>query len=140
MKTAIQLVAVTALMLVAVVACGRKIEAKADKAGEASLTSAAVASGAKASCNMLAPLGTCNEYQNGSTFGFEKSLCESYKGKFANSGCSTEGQIGSCLMSDGELKRYYGSTVAGDHALSLEEAKGDCESEAVKGKFTAAKK
>jgi hypothetical protein len=40
-------------------------------------------------------------------------------------------------MSDGEVKRYYGSKVAGDHALSLDEARGDCESDLVKGKFTA---
>ncbi len=39
-------------------------------------------------------------------------------------------------MTDGEVKRYYGTKVAGDHALSLDEAKGDCESELVKGKFT----
>ena len=38
--------------------------------------------------------------------------------------------------SEGEVKRYYGSKVAGEHALSLDEARGDCESELVKGKFT----
>ena len=37
-------------------------------------------------------------------------------------------------MSEGEVKRYYGSKVAGDHALTIEEAKGDCESELVKGR------
>ena len=146
MKTTLKLVAVTTLMLVAVVACGRKDDGKADKPGEASTTSANVA--AKASCNMLAELGTCNEYRvegtvrsagdgKPSTFGLEKSLCEGFKGKFANSGCSTDGQIGSCLMSEGEVKRYYGSKIAGDHALTIEEAKGDCESESLKGKFTA---
>jgi hypothetical protein len=138
MKTLVKLAAVTTLMLATVVACSRKDDAKAaagDKAGETSTTSASVA--AKASCNMLAELGTCNEYRNGSSFGLEKSLCEGFKGHFANTGCATDGQIGSCLMSEGEVKRYYGSKVAGDHALSVEEAKGDCESELVKGKFTA---
>jgi hypothetical protein len=134
MKTTLKLVAVTALMLAAVVACGKKDE-KTDKPSETSTTSAAVA--AKASCNMLSELGTCNEYRNGTSFGLEKSLCEGFKGTFANQGCSTEGQIASCLMSEGEVKRYYGSKMAGDHALTLDEAKGDCESEIVKGKFTA---
>ena len=85
---------------------------------------------------MLGQVGTCNEYRGGTSFGLEKSLCEGFKGKFANTSCSTDGQIGSCVMSDGEVKRYYGSKDAGDHALSLEEAKSDCESELVKGKFT----
>jgi len=136
--TTLKLAALTTLMLAAVVACGKKGDA-GDKPGETSTTSAAVS--AKASCNMLAELGTCNEYRGGAvggttSFGLEKSLCEGFHGKFANAGCSTEGQIGSCLMSEGEVKRYYGSKIAGDHALSIEEAKSDCESELMKGKFT----
>lgn len=130
--------AVTTLMLVTVAACGKKDEAKSDKSdkpGETSTTSAAVA--AKASCDMLAEIGTCNEYRNGTSFGLEKSLCESFHGTFANAGCSTAGQIGSCVMTEGEVKRYYGTKVAGEHALSLEEARSDCEGELVKGKFTA---
>ena len=39
-------------------------------------------------------------------------------------------------MTDGEIKRYYGSKAAGDHALTVVEAKGDCESDLVKGQFT----
>ena len=87
---------------------------------------------------MLAELGTCNEYrgEGRTSFGLEKSLCEGFHGRFANAGCSTDGQIGSCLMSEGEVKRYYGSKLAGDHALSVGEARGDCESELLKGKFT----
>ncbi len=146
MNTRIKLAAVaavTTLMLSAVVACGKKDDAAkvnasanvAEKAGEATTTSASVGA-AKASCNMVSELGTCNEYRSGTSFGLEKSLCEGFEGKFTNAGCSTEGQIGSCFMSEGEVKRYYGSKVAGDHALSASEAKSDCESEVVKGKFT----
>jgi len=135
MNPAIKLAVVTTLMLAAVIACGRKADdAKADKAGETSTTSATVT--ARASCNMLAELGTCNEYRDGTSFGLEKSLCEGFHGKFANAGCSTDGQIGSCAMTGGEVKRYYGSKSAGDLALSVEEAKSDCESDLVKGKFT----
>ena len=133
MKTTLTLVTVTALMLAAVVACSKKDD-KADKPSETSTTSATVA--AKASCNMQSELATCNEYRTGTTFGLEKSLCESFKGKFANAGCSTDGRIGSCVMSDGEIKVYYGAKVVGDHALTLEEAKRDCDSESVRGKFT----
>jgi len=89
---------------------------------------------------MVTELGTCNEYQaverGHATFAVEKSLCEGFRGKFAATGCSTEGQLGSCVMSDGEVKRYYGSAIAGEHALTLDEAKTDCASDAVKGKFT----
>jgi hypothetical protein len=142
MKTPLTLAAITTLMLVAVVACTKKDDAKdesakADKAGETTTSAAVIAKlPTKASCNMLSELGTCNEYSQRPSFGVEKSLCESFHGKFANAGCSTEGQIGSCVMSGGEVKRYYGPKVAGDHALSIEEAKGDCESDVVKGEFT----
>jgi hypothetical protein len=139
MKTLLKLAAVTsvtALMLVAVAACGKKDDAKAaEKAGETTTTSAAMTA-AKASCNMVNELGTCNEYKAGTTFGLEKSLCEGFHGTFAHAGCSTEGQLGSCVMSDGEVKRYYGSKIAGEHALTVDEARSDCESDAVKGKFT----
>ena len=144
MKTLLKLAAVTsvtALMLVAVAACARKgDDARAtDKAGETTTTSATVT--AQASCNMVNELGTCNEYRAAdrgrTTFGVEKSLCEGFHGKFAAGGCATEGQLGSCLMSDGEVKRYYGSKSAREHALTVDEAKSDCASDAVKGKFTA---
>jgi hypothetical protein len=139
MKTLLKLAAVTsvtALMLVAVAACGKKDDAKAaEKAGETTTTSAAMTA-AKASCNMVNELGTCNEYKAGTTFGLEKSLCEGFHGRFAHGGCSTEGQLGSCVMSDGEVKRYYASTIAGEHALTVDEARSDCASDAVKGKFT----
>ena len=115
MKTTLKLVAVaavTTLMLAAVVACGKKDDAKAgDTPGVTSTTSANIG-GPSASCNMLVELGTCNEYRGGAGFGLEKSLCDSFKGKFANAGCSTEGQIGSCLMSDGEVRRSEGTTRA----------------------------
>jgi hypothetical protein len=86
---------------------------------------------------MSAEVGSCNEYRNGTTFGLEKSLCEGFKGKFTSgSGCATANQVGFCQLSDGEVKRYYGGAI-GAHGFSLDEAKADCESEVLKGKFTA---
>ena len=142
MKTLLKLAAVTsvtALMLVAVAACAKKGDdaRAADKPGETTTTSALVT--AQASCNMVNELGTCNEYRaegrGRASFGVEKSLCEGFHGKFAATACSTEGQLGSCVMTDGEVKRYYGSKIAGEHALTVDEAKSDCESDGVKGKF-----
>ncbi len=133
MKTTLTLVAVTSLMLAAVVACGRKADG-AETSGLTITTSASVA--AKASCTMVAQLGTCNEYRSGQSFGLEKSLCEGFNGTFTNAGCATTGQMGSCTMSDGEVKRYYDAKIAGDRALTLDEAKSDCLDDSVKGVFT----
>lgn len=126
-------VALVTVGMLAAVACGKP--SKDDRAGEANTTAAAIGA-AKASCDMTGELGSCNEYKNGSTFGLEKSLCEGFKGKFAMAACPTTGQVGWCALSDGEVKRYYGSS-AKDHAYTLDEAKSDCESDLLKGKFTA---
>lgn len=126
-------VTVVTVGMLAAVACGKP--SKDERAGEASTTAAALGA-AKASCDMASELGSCNEYKNGSSFGLEKSLCEGFKGKFAMAACPTTGQVGWCTLSDGEVKRYYGA-AAKEHAYTLEEAKADCESDLLKGKFTA---
>jgi hypothetical protein len=128
-------IAVSSLMLLAVAACEKKDASREAAASQTTTTSASTGL-ARASCDMASELGTCNEYRNGTTYGLEKSLCQRFHGKFASAGCSTQGQIGSCLMSDGEVKRYYGSSVAGERALSVSEAKDDCASDVVKGTFS----
>lgn len=134
MKSLLTVAFVTASMLAAV-ACGKPSKEDA-AAGNTNTTSASV-TGAKASCDMSAEVGSCNEYRSGTSFGLEKSLCEGFKGKFSlGGGCATGNQVGSCTMPDGEVKRYYG-TVIGAHGFSVEDAKADCESEILKGKFTA---
>lgn len=133
MKSLLTIAFVTVGMLAAV-ACGKP--SKDDQAGKASTTAASV-TGAKASCDMSAEVGSCNEYRNGSSFGLEKSLCEGFKGKFSlGSGCATANQVGSCTMPDGEVKRYYGTSI-GAHGFTLDDARSDCESDVLKGKFTA---
>jgi hypothetical protein len=120
--------------MLAAVACGKP--SKDDGASTTNTTAASV-TGAKANCDMSAEVGSCNEYRNGSSFGLEKSLCEGFKGKFTlGGGCATTNQVGSCALSDGEVKRYYGTAV-GAHGFTVDEAKSDCESEILKGKFTA---
>lgn len=128
-------VALVTVGMLAAVACGKPSKDEA-KASETKTTAAAL--GAKASCDMTAELGSCNEYREGTSFGLEKSLCEGFKGRFTMTSCPTQGQIGWCTMDGGEVKRYYGAS-AKEHAYTPEEAKGDCESDLVKGKYTAAK-
>ena len=119
--------------MLAAVACGKPSK---DDGSSTTNTTAASVTGAKANCDMSAEVGSCNEYRNGSSFGLEKSLCEGFKGKFTTgSGCSTANQVGSCALSDGEVKRYYGAAL-GAHGFSADDAKADCESEILKGKFT----
>ena len=133
MKSLVTVAFVTVGMLAAV-ACGKP--SKDDEAGKTNTTSASVGA-AKASCDMSAEVGSCNEYRSGTTFGLEKSLCEGFKGKFTlGGGCSQANQVGSCALSDGEVKRYYGTAV-GAHGFTVDDAKSDCESEILKGKFTA---
>lgn len=134
MKNLITVAFVTVGMLAAV-ACGKP--SKDGEAGKTQTTAASV-TGAKASCDMSAEVGSCNEYRKGASFGLEKSLCEGFKGKFTlGSGCTAENQVGSCTMPDGEVKRYYGLTI-GAHGFTLDDARADCESEILKGRFTAA--
>jgi hypothetical protein len=133
MKSLLTIAFVTVGMLAAV-ACGKP--SKDDEAGKTNTTAASV-TGAKASCDMSAEVGSCNEYRSGTSFGLEKSLCEGFKGKFTlGGGCASDNQVGSCTMPDGEVKKYYGASI-GAHGFSLEDAKADCESEILKGRFTA---
>jgi hypothetical protein len=83
---------------------------------------------------MQTSLGTCNEYKAGSTFGLERTVCDGFKGKFGAGACPAEGRIGRCDMAGGETKRYY---AVGEHALTLADAKADCESDLVNGTFHA---
>jgi len=134
MKNLLVIGMVTVGMLAAV-ACGKP--SKTDDTGKTNTTSASL-DAAKASCDMSAEIGSCNEYRNGTSFSLEKSLCEGFKGKFTSgSGCATANQVGFCQLSDGEIKRYYAASAIGAHGFSLDDAKADCESEVLKGKFSA---
>jgi hypothetical protein len=134
MKTTIALTAVSAMMLAAV-ACGKR-DATAFAAAPVETTSGDLS--AKASCSMRASLGTCSEYREGTSFGLEKSLCETYRGEFRSGSCPAAPLVGSCTIAGGEVKRYYRAGGAGERALTLAEARADCESDAVKGAFSTA--
>ena len=109
-KSLLVVSAVTVAMLAAV-ACG-----KPDADPGKTTTNAAVLPKKEASCNSTVALGTCSERSLRSrarTFGVEKQSCERVHGKFAMGGCPEVGQVGRCVLSDGETQRYDGS---GPHA------------------------
>ena len=90
--------------------------------------------GPAVSCNLLDQAGTCTEYRSGSS-PVEKSLCEGLKGRYGDSTCPGEGRVGSCAMGADEHKHYY-KTFVELRSFTAEEAKADCESELIKGRYT----
>jgi hypothetical protein len=117
--------AVTAGMLAAV-ACARRDASDDRRPAQATLNAAAL--NVKASCDMTAVMGACSEYRSGTTFGLERAMCDTHRGRFTTSACPEAGRRARCEMSGGEVKRYYGQ-------LSLADAKADCESELARGTF-----
>lgn len=102
------------LAMLAAVACG-----KPGSEATSQTTTLAAALTAKASCDTRASaLRTCNEFPDRKSFNVEKALCEADHGQFALAPCPTADQVGTCSLSDGETKRYYGTR---------EQARIDCE-------------
>lgn len=88
----------------------------------------------------------CTEYtKGGMALDLAKGLCEGLKDPNHKSawtdgkGCAKEKALGTCALSDGETYYYLPRTDADDifGYSSADDAKKDCESELVKGKFTA---
>ncbi|MBX3205542.1 MAG: hypothetical protein KF764_10775 [Labilithrix sp.] len=123
---------VTVAMLAAL-ACSRPTE---EPLSATTTTSAAVR--ALASCDVVRDQGTCSDFSSASgSFGVERSLCGSAHGDFRASACPAAGQVGSCVVADGEVKRYYAGS--GEHGFSAESAKADCEQSGLAGRFVAAR-
>ncbi len=114
------------------VACGKRT----DERSSATTTSSAMASNGHATCNMIPVAGKCEEYAKEDPLGMAKSLCEGFKGVYSNAACPTELLVGTCAMKGEDRKRYY---VTKDELTSFspEDARKDCESDLVLGKFTA---
>jgi hypothetical protein len=87
------------------------------------------------SCDQAALLGMCMDYTRTDIL-MHKTLCEGFKGKFAEAPCSNDRLVGSCALEDGDIKRYYEKLNAKDVGYTLEKAKENCEGEVLKGKFT----
>jgi len=128
-KSSLTVAAVTVGMLAAL-ACGKP---KEEALGQATTTSAASAR-AVASCDTVKDQGTCTEYAPASgSFGIERSLCRSAHGDFRLSRCPERGRVGSCVVGDEEVKRYY------EGGFTAETARSDCEKTGLEGRFLAAR-
>lgn len=126
------LVAVATLCAVAAMACGKRT----DERSSATTTSSAVASAGHATCNMIPVAGKCDDYAREDPRGLTRSLCEGFKGAYSNAACPADGLVGTCALKGDDRKRYY---VTKDALTSFtpEDARKDCESDLVQGKFTA---
>ena len=120
--TFLSVAVVTGAMLLAV-ACARRDD-------HAATTTTSAAETARASCDTLASLGTCSEYQARASLGLERSMCDGFKGRFSQVACPESGRIARCELPSGEVKRYYAQ-------LAIASAKTDCESELVHGTFVS---
>jgi hypothetical protein len=118
-------------LCVALIGCGKK---DGDKSESTNTTSSGGA--VKASCDVISVAGTCSEYTKEDPLGLTKGLCEGFKGTYGNKPCPTDNLVGTCTMKDDEAKKYY---VTKDEfaSFSVDDAKKDCESDLLKGKFTA---
>ncbi|HEY8075203.1 MAG TPA: hypothetical protein VIF62_13860 [Labilithrix sp.] len=123
--TFLSVAVVTGAMLLAV-ACARRDD------HAASTTTTSAAETARSSCDTLASLGTCSEYahQGRASLGLERSMCDGFKGRFSQVACPESGRIARCELPSGEVKRYYAQ-------LAIADAKADCESELVHGRFVS---
>lgn len=124
------LVALTCLG-VALSGCGKK----SDERTAATTASSAAASNGHATCNLIPVAGKCDEYAKEDPLGMAKSLCEGFKGTYSSTTCPQEGLVGTCAMKGDDKKRYY---VTKDELTSFspDDARKDCESDLVQGKFT----
>ena len=86
------------------------------------------------SCDMVAAHGTCVDYTK-SDLTIHRTLCEGFKGKFAEAPCSADNAVGGCVLEDGEIKRYYNGVASKESGFTLEFAKKNCESDLLKGRF-----
>ena len=127
-RTSFIVAAVTVGMLAAV-ACGKP---KEEPLGQPTRTSAAVA--ALASCDATMDRGSCTDYASTSgSFGVERSLCRTARGEFRLSACPMSSRVGTCLVAEGEVKRYYAG------AFTAETARADCEKHGLEGRFLASR-
>lgn len=91
------------------------------------------------SCDMIAAHGTCVDYTK-SDLAIHRTLCEGFKGKFAETPCTAESAVGACALEDGEIKRYYSGVASKESGFTVEFAKKNCESDLLKGRFIEVKK
>ncbi|MFO0666423.1 MAG: hypothetical protein U0174_20880 [Polyangiaceae bacterium] len=125
--------------LASVSACKKNVETNAP--AEAGVVEAGPPPLAKVveSCDMISAHGTCVDYTK-SDLAIHRTLCEGFKGKFAEAACNLDNTVGGCVLADGEIKRYYNGVASKDSGFTVEFAKKNCESDLLRGRFIEVKK
>jgi hypothetical protein len=88
-------------------------------------------------CNMIGSGGTCVEYTTKDEVGLRRKLCEEFKTTFAEGPCTRANLVGTCVLDGGQITNYYNRVASKDWGYTQETAQRRCESDLLKGKFTA---
>ena len=88
---------------------------------------------------MIAAHGTCVDYTK-TDLAIHRTLCEGFKGKFSEAPCALDNAVGSCVLEDGEVKRYYNGVASKDSGFTPEFAQKNCQGDLLKGRFIEVKK
>ncbi|HVJ94617.1 MAG TPA: hypothetical protein VM580_32750 [Labilithrix sp.] len=113
-----------ASLLGAFAGCNRASDSRANDGG-APVTS--VPPRGVASCDRGQSMGTCSEYGRTYLAANElllKSSCGKLGGTFVHAECPNTSVVGSCTLSTGEVRKFYGT---GSNAYVPERARSECE-------------
>ncbi len=127
--------ALVALAALATISCGKKDERSSATTASSSASPIASGGSGRTTCNMIPVAGKCDEYSREDPLGMAKGLCEGYRGVYSISACPQDGLVGTCALKGDDRRRYY---VTKDDLTSFspDDARKDCESDLVLGKFT----
>lgn len=117
--------------------CDKKTPPAEATPAEAGAQNAAPAFVAHHSCDQRDTRGVCLDYAQAGDASLHKTLCDSFKGHYAEAPCTAADRMGSCQVEVDEVKRYYGKTSSVDWVYTAETSKQDCESQLIRGKFSA---
>lgn len=93
------------------------------KEGDDKKAGGGAASGKFASCDVVESMQSCKQYADGNlAIGTDhlKSICDSVKGKFADTACPAAGQTGVCAKREGTDVYYTG------YPIDLAKVEADC--------------
>jgi hypothetical protein len=120
--TLIRLVPALAALVLSDAGCTRRSSDEASPSG----ADASAASARIASCDRVTSMSVCSEYAGAYLAQNEPYLstnCGKLAGTFVIAACPNTAVLGSCELSTGEMRRFYGS---GDSAYDAPRAEGEC--------------
>jgi hypothetical protein len=134
MFSSVRFVALGVVFSAALTACPKKTSSDGQP-GAPDAKAGPVAPKITESCDVAGLLGFCLDYTKTDVM-MHRTLCEGFKGKFAEAPCSKDRVVGSCeMLEDGDIKRYYEKLGAKDVGFTPDKAKENCEGVALKGRF-----